>query len=94
MKKITEHFEPCQRIKKAPLRFRVSFVSAENVQFNESILVYMMYIDRMPVIHIVNEGTKFSAARFLPNQQTGTIWQTIIECWTAICTKNPSPNPH
>ena len=88
LNEITEHCDPCQRIKRAPLRFRVSF-GAEHVRFNERILVDMMFIDGAPVLHIIDEGTKFSAARFLPNQQTGTIWKTILECWAVIYTGLP-----
>ncbi len=43
-----------------------------------------MYLDSKPVLHIVDEGTRFSAARFLPNVSTTTIWQTFLECWVAI----------
>lgn len=32
------------------------------------------------------EGTRFSAARFLEDESTGTIWNTLMECWVTIYT--------
>ena len=48
---------------------KVSF-GAEHVQFNERLLIDIMYLDSKPVIHIVDEGARFSAARFLGNVST------------------------
>ncbi len=43
----------------------------------------VMYLDRKPVLHIVDEGTRFSAARFVPDVSRKTIWRTFLECWAA-----------
>lgn len=40
-----------------------------------------MYLDGKPVICIVNEGTHFSAARFLENVSSVSLCSTIPECW-------------
>lgn len=85
---ITARCDPCQRIQSAPLRFRVSF-GAENVRFNERIIVDIMYIDGDPILHIIDEGTHFNAARFLPDVGTDTIWKTILLSWTSIYTGMP-----
>lgn len=88
LEQISARCDPCQRIKHAPLRFRVSFGSG-NVRFNERIIIDIMYIDGDPILHIVDEGTHFSAARFLPNARTDTIWSTILSSWSAIYTGMP-----
>lgn len=85
---ITARCDPCQKIQTAPLRFRVSF-GAANMRFNERIIVDVMYIDGDPVLHIIDEGTRFSAARFVPNLQAGTLWKTILESWATIYTGIP-----
>ena len=69
---LSQRCGPCQRIKPAPTRFRVSF-GAEEVRFNERVLMDIMYIGSRPVLHVVDEATRFSAARFLPDAQTETI---------------------
>lgn len=43
-----------------------------------------MVLDGDPVLHIVDDATKFNVARFLPDVSTDTIWATIIECWAAM----------
>lgn len=89
LKDISRRCDPCQRIKPAPTRFRVSFGS-EHVRFNERILMDVMYLGNSPVLHIVDDGTKFSAARFLPDMSTQTIWETLMQCWASIYTGLPN----
>ena len=72
LEELSKRCDPCQRIQKAPTRFSVTF-GAENVRFNERLLMDIMYIDGKPLLHIVDEGTNFSAARFLPDISTKTI---------------------
>lgn len=61
---IKKRCDPCQRIQNAPHRFRVSFGTPE-ARFNERIMIDVMTIDGKKVLHVVDEGTRFSAARFL-----------------------------
>ena len=85
---LAKRCDPCQRIQNAPTRFRVSF-GAENVRFNERLLIDIMYLDGKPLLHIVDEGTRFSAARFLSNVSTMNVWQTILDCWATLYTGLP-----
>jgi len=48
-----------------------------------------MYLDGLPVLHVIDEGTRFSAARFLPNVETKTVWRVFLECWVTIYTGLP-----
>ena len=82
---IAARCEPCQRIRNAPRRFRVT-LGQENVRFNADVYVDIMYIDGRPVLHIVDGATRFSAARFLPKVSTESIWEAIILCWSSIYT--------
>ena len=50
----------------------------------------IMYIDSIPILHIVDESTRFSAARFLPNVSTRAICETFISCWAPIYTGLPN----
>lgn len=89
LKDLPRRCDPCQRIQHAPVRFRVT-IGAEDVRFNERIFFDIMVLDGDPVLHIVDDGTKFSAARFLPDVSTDTIWKTIVECWSSIYTDLPN----
>lgn len=86
---LSRRCDPCQRIQLAPYRFRVSF-GTENIRFNERVLMDVLFLNSKPVLHIVDEGTRFSAARLLPDYSTNTIWKTILECWAAVYTRLPN----
>lgn len=60
------------------------------MRFNERILLDVMYIGGKPVLHIVDEGTKFIAARFLLDVSTKTVWRTLLEIWVKIYTGLPN----
>lgn len=49
-----------------------------------------MTIDAKKVLHVVDEGTRFSAARFLDDESTATIWKNLIKCWVSIYTGLPN----
>ena len=85
---IVSRCEPCQRIRNAPLRFRVS-MGHEDVRFNARAYIDIMYLDGRPVLHIVDEATRFSAARFLPKTTTDAVWEAIIMCWSSVYTGLP-----
>ena len=85
---LAKRCDPCQRIQNAPNRFCVSF-GVENVRFNERLLIDIMYLEGKAVLHIVDEGTRFSAARFVSDVSTMTIWKTVITCWATIYTGLP-----
>lgn len=80
---IVSKFEPCQRIRNAPLRFRVSMGHGD-VRFHARAYIDIMYLDGRPVLHIVDEATRFSAARFLPKVSTESVWDSIILCWSSV----------
>ena len=48
-----------------------------------------MYLDGKPLIHIVDEGKRFSATRFLEIVSTVSLWSAILECWATIYTGLP-----
>ncbi len=88
LENIVAKCEPCQRIRNGPMRFRV-IMGHENIRFNSRVYIDIMYIDGIPVLHIVDEATCFSAARFLPNVSTDAVWDAIFFCWSTIYTGLP-----
>ena len=60
------------------------------MRFNELILLDIIYIEGKLILHIVDVGTRLSAARFLPDISRKTIWKTIFECWAMIYTGLPN----
>lgn len=86
---ITKNCDPCQRIQNAPHHFRVSFGTLE-ARFKEGIMVDVMTIDGKKVLDVVDEGTRFSDARFLADERTSAVWKTLLECWVTIYTGLPN----
>ncbi|RFU26353.1 hypothetical protein B7463_g9983, partial [Scytalidium lignicola] len=56
---LTKFCAHCQRHGKLPGRFR--FNLRDDVNFNYSIIVDVFYIDGKPVLHIIDEGTRYQA---------------------------------
>jgi hypothetical protein len=69
----------CQIYGKSPGRFR--FTIRDDVNFNHSIIVDVMYIESRTVLHIIDEATRYNAARWLSNLSTKTTWDTLRMMW-------------
>ncbi|KAI1005021.1 hypothetical protein K3495_g3195 [Podosphaera aphanis] len=76
---ITRFCQHCQRHGGSPGRFR--FTLKDNVRFNYCIVVDIMYIDGNPLLHVIDEGTKFQADRWLQNLSAKHTWDMLQTCW-------------
>ena len=61
---ITSTCHPCQKIRNAPKRYRVT-LGAENTRLNAKVNIDFMYIEGAPVLHMKGNATHFSAAQFV-----------------------------
>lgn len=80
IKRLTKFCEHCQKHGKSPGRFKFR-LSDESIDFNHSIYVDIMYIDSAPVLHVIDEATRFSAARFLKDISAKHTWEVLRLCW-------------
>lgn len=82
-KKVLEHLTKfchfCQKHGKSPGRFR--FTLREDVEFNFNIIVDVMYINNRPILHVVDESTRFNAARWLKDISANHTWEVLKMCW-------------
>ena len=76
---LTKYCVHCQRHGQSPGRFK--FNLREDVEFNHSIIVDIFYISSQPVLHIVDEGTRYQAGRWLKNISAKHTWDTLRACW-------------
>lgn len=86
---LTKRWGLCQRIISATHHFCVS-IGAEDARFIEIVMMGLMYIDNLPILHIIDESTRFSAVRFLPTVSTIDICKTLLRCWASIYTGLPN----
>ena len=89
LNEIVAKYEPFRRIRSAPIRFRVS-KGHEKVRLNSSMYMDIVYLDVRPVLHLFDEATRFSAARFLANMTTDSVWDAILIFWSSIYTELPN----
>jgi hypothetical protein len=76
---LTRYCIHCQKHGKSPGRFK--FTLHDDVDFNYCIIVDIMYIDSAPLIHIVDQATRFQAGRWLQNISAKHTWDTLRACW-------------
>lgn len=70
----------CQRISRAPGRFRVA-LPPDEIVFNRLVLIDLMFLDSRSVMHIVDRDTLFSAAAFTHGEKLEELWQLYLETW-------------
>lgn len=54
--------------------------------FNLEISMYLCYIDGSYILHVIDIGTRYSAAKFLSNEELSTddIWNDLLSCWILV----------
>lgn len=43
-------------------------------------------IDRIKVLHVVDENISFSAAKLIEDERANTVWKALVKCWVTIYT--------
>jgi hypothetical protein len=76
---LTKRYEQCQKHAHSPHRFKFSI--RDDVSFNYSILIDTFWIDSKPVLHVIDEATRYQAGRWLRDGTSKTIWDTLRLCW-------------
>jgi hypothetical protein len=61
LKKLTKFCTFCQKYAKSPERFK--FILRNDVNFNYSVIVNVMYIENNLILHVIDEATRFQAAK-------------------------------
>lgn len=69
----------CQLNGPPPKRFK--FKLKDDHDFNYEVFVDVCFAKGEPVLHVVDSGTGFNAAGFLPSQDARTVYQTFAKLW-------------
>lgn len=70
---------PCQTYAQRPRRFK--FTLRDDKEFNHTIYADIFYIDKKPILHVVDEATYFQSAKWLENMEAETLWKALRGCW-------------
>ena len=76
---LTKYCEQCQKYGRSPGRF--SFTLKDDLDFNYNVIIDIMYIGGKPVLHLVDEATRFQAGRWLKNVSAQHVWDQLRFCW-------------
>jgi hypothetical protein len=76
---LTKYCKHCQLFQKSPGRFKFSL--KDDVSFNSEIIVDVFWIENKPIIHVVDEATRYQAARWLENSSSKHTWDVLRMCW-------------
>lgn len=79
LEEIARRCRPCQTYAQAPRRFK--FALRDDKEFNHTVFVDIFYVNKKPVLHVVDEATRYQAARWLSNVTAESVWRAMRLCW-------------
>jgi hypothetical protein len=82
LENITKFCSKCQKYAGTPLCFKFTLCDNENLDFNHLVYIDIMYINGLPLLHVVDEATRFQAARWLDNGISAVcVWEALWMSW-------------
>jgi hypothetical protein len=79
LKKLIKFCTFCQKYVKFSERFK--FTLKDDVNFNYSVIVDVMYIENHSILHVINEVIRFQVAKWLQSINARHIWNMLRLCW-------------
>ncbi len=79
IEKLTKFCTFCQKYAKSSERFK--FTLKDEINFNYSVIVDVMYIAHSLILHVVDDATRFQIAKWLQNISAKHIWEMLRLCW-------------
>jgi hypothetical protein len=80
LQEIAKSCKICSTNAARPKHFKLT-VGTEDIAFNHVVTVDVMYLAKRPVLHCVDEGTHYMAAKFMKSVTASETWKTLISCW-------------
>ena len=79
---LTKYCEQYQKHGRSPGHF--AFTLKDDLDFNYNIIIDIIYIEGKPVLHLVDEATRFQAGRWLKNVSAQQVWDQLRLYWIDI----------
>lgn len=83
--------KPCQTSAQVPRRFKFSL--KDDKEFNQTVFVDILYIDKKPILHVVDESARYQAAQWIPNVSAISVWCAMRLCWIDVYVAPPTLLP-
>jgi hypothetical protein len=78
LEKLTKFCFFCQKHEKFSERFK--FTLRNDVNFNYSIIVNIMYVENNFILHVIDKATRFQVAKWLQNVSAKHTWNMLCLC--------------
>jgi hypothetical protein len=79
IKRLNRFCHHCQKHGRSPGRFK--FTLKDDHNFNHTVYLDVFYVDNEPILHVIDESTRFQAARFLKSMSAKHAWDGLRACW-------------
>lgn len=66
-------------------RFRTTILPDETI-FNRKLTIDLIYLNKKPVLHILDAAKKFQNANFIRSESREDIWKAFLKFWVAVYT--------
>lgn len=76
----------------APRRFKFSLHNDK--EFNQTVFVDIFYIEKKPILRVIDKSTRYLAARWLLNVTADTVWLALRMCWIDVYLGSPDVVTH
>jgi hypothetical protein len=83
LQQIEDACKPCQQVGPKPSRFRFQ-IRNPDAQFNHAVIRDVMTLEKRPVLHAIDEATRFQAARFLAKISAREVWDSFRMMWADV----------
>ena len=73
----------CQEFSARPFRFRAS-IPDDEIVYNHELALDLLWLDKKPVLHVVDTHTSFQNAVFIQDKTPEGLWRSFTECWSTV----------
>ena len=92
LEEVVKFCKLCQFNSQKPRRFK--FTLREDKIFNHTIYVDVVTIRKKNALHVVDEATRYQAARWLPTMSADDVWRSLRMCWIDVYLGPPDMVAH
>ena len=66
-----------------PVPFQGS-IPDDAVVYNHEVAMDLLWLDKKPVLHIIDTHTSFQNAMFITEKSPEGLWTAFVECWSTV----------
>lgn len=56
----------------------------QSIVFNRELSMDLLWLDKVPVLHVVDTHTAFKNAEFIRGKSSKELWESFLRCWVTL----------